>query len=147
MRTERCSMIAIAKNDLQAQAFAQRTRRARRWLLGFWLLLVALTHFPNPYPERGEPQHFDKVVHFTLYGVLAALAIRTLTLRAERGSAIVRCLGVLAAVIAFGLFDEATQPLTGRDFDWYDWLADSLGALAGIAVYETVRRRNAWQNS
>ena len=67
-------MIAIA-DDPQGQAVARKTKRARRWLMVFWLLLVALTHFPNPYPRRGEPEHYDKVVHFSLYGVLAALAL------------------------------------------------------------------------
>lgn len=136
-------MIAIAKDDAQAQRLLRRKKLARRWLIGFWLLLVALTHFPNPYPHRGEPEHYDKLVHFTLYGVLAALALRMLTLRAEQAAAVVRCLGVLTAVMAFGLFDEATQPLTGRDFDWFDWLADSLGAAVGIIGYELLRRRAA----
>ncbi len=89
---------------------------------------------------------------------MALLALRALTLRAAGAVAIVRCVGIFAAVTAFGLFDEATQPLTGRDFDWFDWLADSVGAFAGIALYESVRRRrtryapsnlseNRWANS
>jgi VanZ family protein len=45
--------------------------------------------------------------------------------------------------MAFGLLDEATQPLTGRDFDWFDWLADILGAVTGLIVYEALRRRKA----
>ncbi|HET6879798.1 MAG TPA: VanZ family protein [Pirellulales bacterium] len=134
-------MIAIDKDDAQEPSRPATRKRARRWLTGFWLLLVALTHFPNPYPHRSEPQHFDKVVHFSLYAALAVLALRSLTLAARWASPIARCTGIFAAVVAFGLFDEATQPITGRDFDWFDWLADGLGALAGVACYEMFRRR------
>ena len=135
-------MIAIGKDEAQQPPSQGATRkRARCWLIGFWLLLVALTHFPNPFPHRGEPEHFDKVVHFSLYAALAMLALRSLTLAARQSSPIARCAGILAAVVAFGLFDEATQPITGRDFDWFDWLADGLGGLAGIACYEIFRRR------
>jgi VanZ family protein len=41
---------------------------------------------------------------------------------------------VLAAVIAYGLLDEFTQPWTGRDFDWFDWAADIGGATCGAAI-------------
>jgi VanZ family protein len=40
----------------------------------------------------------------------------------------------LAAVITYGLLDEFTQPLTGRDFDWFDWAADIGGAAVGAAL-------------
>ncbi|HVX13388.1 MAG TPA: VanZ family protein [Pirellulales bacterium] len=128
-------------NDLAAAASAHHKRRAIGWLVGFWLLLVSLTHVPSPFPKVGEPDHFDKVVHFSLYGTLGLLALHALTVRAANSAAMVRCVGIFAAVTAFGLFDEATQPLTGRDFDWFDWLADGVGVLAGIALYEAVRRR------
>jgi VanZ family protein len=139
--TNETRMIAIGKDDVLEQAQAIARKRARRCLFGFWLLLVALTHVPNPYPHRGEPQQFDKLVHFSLYATLATLALRALTLRAPGSSTTVRCAGIFALVVAFGLFDEATQPITGRDFDWFDWLADGVGAITGIAIYEVVRRR------
>ncbi|HEX7377272.1 MAG TPA: VanZ family protein, partial [Pirellulales bacterium] len=60
---------------------------------------------------------------------------------AMRQAAFTWCAGVLLCVTAFGLLDEATQPFTGRDFDWFDWLADSVGALGGMICYEVVRRR------
>jgi hypothetical protein len=33
-----------------------------------------------------------------------------------------------------GLLDELTQPLFGRDMEWYDWLADSAGGLCGAVL-------------
>lgn len=92
-----------------------------------------------------EPPHWDKVVHFGLYATLAILTLRALAPRhgpaATRWAAFARCAGVLLCVTAFGLLDEATQPFTGRDFDWFDWLADGVGALGGMICYEVVRRR------
>lgn len=133
-------MTAVATDDLHAQP-ALRAKRARRRLLGFLLLLVVLTHVPSPYSHGGEPQHWDKLIHFSLYAVLAGLALRALTLRAPLSAAFMRCAGVLICVTAFGLLDEATQPFTGRDFDWFDWLADGAGALSGMICCEVLRRR------
>lgn len=121
-------------------------RRARRWLLGFVATLVLLTHVPGRLLHgMKEPRHWDKVVHFGLYATLAILALRALAPRSAasepRWAAFARCAGVLLCVAAFGLLDEATQPFTGRDFDWFDWLADGVGALGGMICYEVVRRR------
>lgn len=111
------------------------------YLAGYWLFLVVLTHWPNPWPIRGEPQHLDKLVHFSLYCVLAGLAAGAVVKRGSPSSAR-RTLAVLMLAIAFGLVDEATQPYTGRDFDWWDWLADSLGAATGVLALLVWRRRN-----
>lgn len=134
-------MTAGDMEDLHAPAAAGRAKRAWRWLGGFLAVLVLLTHVPSPLPHGKEPQHWDKLVHFGLYATLAGLALRALTLRARAASALARCILVLICVVAFGLLDEATQPLTGRDFDWFDWLADGIGALTGILGYEILRIR------
>jgi VanZ family protein len=152
-------------------------RHVIRWLIGYWLLLVALTHWPNPWPQKSEPEHFDKLVHFSLYAVLATLAVRAASLRwvgwdqqaCERRPTTLsgdrpprgypapgvgrlmltearrlmpfNATAVLLIVVAFALLDEATQPLTRRDFDWWDWLADGLGALSGVVAYNWWRLR------
>jgi VanZ family protein len=134
-------MPSVASDELHARAASLRTKRARRVLIGFFLLLLCLTHFPNPYPSRGEPEHWDKLAHFGLYAVLAGLALRVLSLRKAGWHPFIRCAAVLACVTAFGLLDEFTQPFTGRDFDWFDWLADAVGALSGTLAYELLRRR------
>lgn len=124
----------------------RRGRRARRWLFGFVALLVLLTHVPSSLLHvMKEPRHWDKVVHFGLYATLAILVLRAFgrprAPAATRWAAFARCAGVLLCVTAFGLLDEATQPFTGRDFDWFDWLADGMGALGGMICYEVARRR------
>lgn len=113
--------------------------RAKWYLAAYLLFLLVLTHWPNPWPNRGEPQHLDKLVHFTLYGVLAGLAGGALTRHGSTTTAR-NLLGVLLLAVAFGLADEATQPYTGRDFDWWDWLADSLGAATGVLTLSAWRR-------
>jgi VanZ family protein len=112
-----------------------------RWPLvclgGYWLVLCAATHWPNPWPAGGTPQYPDKLVHFTAYGILAFLAVFALGAccpNQSRRACAWRSLAVLAAVIAYGLLDEFTQPWTGRDFDWFDWAADIGGATCGAAI-------------
>lgn len=138
----------VSKLDtLNLPVKSSAARWATRWLIGYWLLLVLLTHWPNPWPHVSEPKYLDKVVHFFIYGVLAGLGLNALLRRDETASVVVRSIGVLAAVTAFGLLDETTQPLTGRDFDWFDWLADSLGALTAIIAYNCWRLRGKYSLS
>lgn len=112
--------------------------------VGYWLLLILLTHWPNPFPGVSEPRHYDKLGHFGLYCVLAALAANMALsgerLRRPTGGLVMRLAIVFAAVVVFGMTDELTQPLTGRDCDPFDWLADSLGAACGVLLIGRRRR-------
>lgn len=135
-------MTEADKDVLPPRPPAQRLKWARRWLAAFLVLVVALTHLPNLDTGQSDSDFYDKIAHFSLYVVLAVLAVRTVKLRYPHMSAVVRCVAVFAAVSAFGLLDEATQPLTARDFDWFDWLADNLGVVVGIVIYELLGRRN-----
>lgn len=162
------SMTAGDTDELHARRAALRSRRAWRWLFSFLLLSLLLTHVPSPLPHRSEPRHWDKLVHFGLYATLAGLVSRALALRTRssaschrptvetgyatsaavhrniagrRGATVLRCFGVFFCLLVFGLLDETTQPLTGRDFDWLDWLADGAGILSGIFCYEVLLRR------
>ena len=58
-------------------------------------------------------------------------------------------LTVIAVAILYGAFDEITQPLVNRHAAWRDWLADVLGALAAIVIFEAISalRKRAWFNS
>ncbi|KPM47132.1 VanZ family protein [Jiulongibacter sediminis] len=53
-------------------------------------------------------------------------------------------LGVILLAILFGLIIEIIQGILPesfhRSFDWYDWLADSIGALIGLPVYLLSKR-------
>jgi VanZ family protein len=83
--------------------------------------------------------HADKLVHATLYGTLGFLAARALA--AGVGGLAARRLAVAAAAIAaFAAFDEWHQDFVpGRSSDRLDWLADVVGATAGLVVTTTLR--------
>ncbi len=112
-----------------------------RWPLvcvaAYWCVLFLATHWPNPFPPGGTPKYPDKLVHFTAYAGLALLGVLALA-RAPAGTrrrvSGWRSMGVLALVVGYGLFDEITQPVTGRDFEWLDWAADCAGATTGTIL-------------
>ena len=125
----------------------QAPRRAIASLAVYWLVLCLATHWRNPWPRGGAPSYPDKLVHFTAYGILAALAVYVLgKLLASRGRGLTgwHAAAIWAVVVAYGLLDEFTQPLTGRDFEWLDWAADIGGAACGmlIAMVWQLRRKN-----
>ena len=106
-------------------------------LLVYWIVLLVLIHMPIP--RTTEPNNgSDKIVHFVLYGWLAFLLTASLD-RLAAGGWKLRVGLVLALVSAQGLIDELTQPLTGRDCDPWDWLADSVGALAALGAFYACR--------
>lgn len=99
-------------------------------LVIYWSSMFFGTHLPQmPQSLAG---HSDKLLHFCAYGGLAVLL---LSWRITRGRVSMRQLLVLWLMIgAYGIFDEVTQPLVGRDSDVKDWLADLTGAAIGLAV-------------
>ena len=119
-------------------------RRLLRWCLAaYWLLLVLGTHWPSELlPGAGRDMPGDKRLHLMAYAGLAGLLAAVLTSRldgsrpAGRGmrQTVIWSIAAVAIAVAFGLVDEATQPWTGRDFEWADWHADIAGAIVGAAV-------------
>ncbi len=104
---------------------------ASRWVPPvLWAgVILAMTSWPAP---DGIPNvtGLDKVAHFSVYAVLGALVARAIwPVRAKRRLAV--------AALALGLFgaiDEWHQNfIPGRDASLADWLADSSGALVGLA--------------
>jgi VanZ family protein len=76
--------------------------------------------------------HADKVVHFTMFALLAYLMIHALKLRAkEMGRAMML---VFFICMAYGAGLEYIQGawFAGRDCDPLDWFADMVGTLAAL---------------
>ena len=72
--------------------------------------------------------NFDKIAHFSVYGLLATLVVRIES----------RWRGWLAILLVsvFGLLDEWHQSFTpGRSVEIADWVADTLGALLAVTLY------------
>lgn len=110
------------------------SRRALACLALYWLVLCLATHWRNPWPPGGTPSYPDKLVHFTAFGLLAGLAVYVLGNRHTGRGLARRAAAIWAVVALYGLLDEFTQPLTGRDFEWLDWAADISGAACGALL-------------
>jgi len=107
--------------------------RIPRWLpplLWAGVILFATSVPPSLVPRRLSS--YDKVVHFSMYGVLAMLLARYVL----GGAVAVRAAIVtVACVTAFGAADEWHQKfIPGRSTEFADWVADSAGALFGAAA-------------
>ncbi|MDQ8187277.1 VanZ family protein [Pelagicoccus sp. SDUM812002] len=87
----------------------------------------------------------DKVDHFIVYSLLAALVFQALPVRIEGTR---RWLFCFVLVSGFGLWDECLQHFNpARTGDPLDWLADSVGALlAAVAcsAFPKIRKLANW---
>jgi VanZ family protein len=116
-----------------------------RWAPAALWVAVIFTLDSVPHPERIAPrtfEGFDKIVHFSLYAILAVLVHRALastpSLRLTRGTLVT----AFIAVAALAAFDEWHQHfIPGRSEDPTDWLADATGATAGLMIADLARRR------
>jgi len=98
----------------------------------FWPLLVAATIFlASTRSVVAAPgiSNFDKVAHFSVYGLLATLLVRLGHGRRAIGLA-------LLATSLYGASDEWHQYyVPGRSCEFGDWLADTLGGALALALY------------
>ncbi len=76
----------------------------------------------------------DKLVHFVCFGVLAFAVSFAIDIK--------RYVMVYAPVLivsAYGVIDEIHQSMVpGRECSVGDWVADTIGAVAGVAMYVVV---------
>ena len=116
--------------------------RVRRWLPP--LLWAGVILFVTSIPGSLVPHQFspyDKLVHFSVYGLFGALLGRDLSYVTGRWRA-----ALLAIVIsvAFGAADEWHQGfIPGRATDLADWRADSIGAAGGALLFALFSRFRA----
>lgn len=112
-----------------------RTERLTRGLLAAYIITLAVgTHLPIESQAAQAVMSQDKVLHLAAYAVLGCLAAICLT--PQGGQLATRTgLCIWAAVITFGAIDELTQPFFLRSCDFADWIADCLGAAAGVIAY------------
>ena len=82
----------------------------------------------------------DKLIHFAAYTILTLLAFWAAAsyprIRGHLSRSLFSAIGLilLAALLAWGLIDEATQPLFGRSFQWNDYAANAIGICAGASA-------------
>ncbi|MCP9454838.1 MAG: VanZ family protein [Nitrospira sp.] len=99
----------------------------------------------QPHPEERLPSFVwlfsDKVLHAVEYAVLGGLFYRAF--RWGTNEAVKPWAGLLAvlATSLYGLSDEIHQSFVPhRDASGWDWLADSVGALLGVAAIHRLPR-------
>ena len=116
--------------------FLPWVRRAGAWL--FWpaLAVVAWGEL-TPNPPTLADLLWDKAEHFIAYFGLTLLASLAWGLRWSLA-------WVFVGMMALGGVLEILQSFVGRDAEWGDFLANDLGALAGLGVavvYLAIPRR------
>jgi VanZ family protein len=99
-----------------------------------WIGAFVATHIPS----SGVPDLHtsDTVAHAIGYGGLTTLLVLSLaSFGRSRSTRILLALGLL---LAYGAFDELTQPAFLRTASFYDWLADAAGTAIAVAFWETL---------
>lgn len=103
-------------------------------LVLYWIVLIILTSVPTTsLPKVGIS---DKLQHFFAYFVLALLLNSSfLVQRKYPFSVNVKSLISLLIVVFYAIFDEVHQYfIPGRFCEFYDFLADVFGGIAGIIL-------------
>ncbi|MEK6584413.1 MAG: VanZ family protein, partial [Nitrospirota bacterium] len=93
----------------------------------FVISSLSSTEGADPFP------HFDKVAHMFVYGVLALLIFRSLTLTLRTSNFMLVALLTIIVAIAYGMSDEFHQSFVPtRNPDIKDIAADGIGALIAM---------------
>ena len=105
--------------------------------MGWASLIFIATSIPIPGAlATASPAGADKLVHATMYAVLAWLTARGATASVRAG------IIVFTAVAAFGALDEWHQRfIPGRMSDAADLVADVIGAGVGVLAFQSAHRR------
>lgn len=95
-------------------------------LFGLITAYFVVSHRPELSTDSlGMPSHSDKLIHFLVY---AAITGTFLFRAAHRGGGILVSSNIVPSTLIWlvfiSVFDEFSQPLTGRTFDWLDLFAD-----------------------
>ncbi len=115
------------------ERFLSVSRKAVRWLFLPALALIIWGELtPNPLPE-GVEETSDKLLHFTAYFVLGGMAWSVFR-EGRRGALAVFIIIVMGGVL------EVLQGMVGRDMSFWDEVANTAGALAGVGAAVLYRR-------
>ena len=104
----------------------------------YCLLIFIQSSYPS-IKSAPELPHIDKVLHFVAYALLGALFLRAFkTSRIKNNVKLMVILSVLLSSL-YGISDEIHQYLIPyRDADLMDVLADTLGGIMGVYIYQAI---------
>lgn len=105
------------------------------------LLNIAIVLIITLTPGNGKiaGNYLDKIVHFSIFLALGFNVCR----RYEKQSNLI---GGLLWAIVFGLVTEIIQQIIpGRNMEFYDGFADTLGVVSGFYLYQRYSKQNITQ--
>ena len=111
------------------------------WLPIFIYCLLIYIQSAHPSPDKIPPlPYIDKVLHFAAYAFLGALFLRAMkTLRIKDNLRLVMILSITLSAL-YGISDEIHQHYVPyRDADIMDALADIIGSIFGVYIYQSIR--------
>ncbi len=112
-------------------------RYRRAWWWGATALWMSVIFLASAWPEHGPPaaQGTDKVLHFVAYAVLTALLFGCWRATGHRSRLVASTCYVGVIAIVYGLLLELYQlQVPGRDFQWYDILANCAGVVIAALI-------------
>lgn len=133
----------ITKAIAQIQHFFAGNTTFKKFIPGiawFFVLLFLLCIPARDLPKSGdwfEKIFFDKWVHAGLFGLLGFLFIAPIyTSALSNVNKWLYIISITALISIWGLTTEFIQHylISGRSFDKYDWVADTVGAILAIFV-------------
>lgn len=111
--------------------------------LAFILIVIYLSFFRPPSLGIGSIPHFDKIVHMGMYFILSGLLWVEFLRSHKVGDSMWRAwIGAFLCPVLFsGLVEIMQEYCTSyRGGDWYDFLANTIGAaLASLIAYTILR--------
>jgi VanZ family protein len=99
-------------------------------------ILTLLSRLPgSQMPEALFPQ-WDKVVHFIFFGLIALTLSLPISFHLRNRATLIQILLIISICSLIGALDEFHQSFVPyREVSFGDWLADTLGGIAGTCVY------------
>lgn len=99
-----------------------------RWLYPAALACMVVVASGRDHVAAPSVVNFDKIAHFSIFGLLGTLIARCPGVRRFRYA--------IAIVSLFGISDEFRQSFTpGRSVEFADWMADTIGAAIAVTLY------------
>jgi VanZ family protein len=109
----------------------------------YCLIIFIQSSYPSPETTPDLP-YFDKLLHFSAYGVLGALFLRAFkTTQFKNNINLVIILSILASSF-YGISDEVHQYFVPcRNADIMDAFADTAGSICGVCLFIYTSRVHA----
>ena len=103
-----------------------------------YLIIFIQSSYPS-IKTTPELPHIDKMLHFVAYALLGALFLRAFkTSRIKNNVKLMLILSILCSSL-YGISDEIHQYFVPyRDADLMDVLADMLGGIMGVYIYQAI---------